>query len=254
MDAQMQLLLEKIQEKLEKQTISISESVTHNIMQQIGEKFQKLDEQNQQLRAEVSELKEKIKILETQKKRKNLLFFGIKEVSEYESNTIQFMKDKINTHLSINIQEHEINKAHRVGSKKSNGCRPILVSFISNWRRNFILKNKNKFPQGVYIKEDFTKEMLEIRKSLQPKINEERNKGNIAYIRGDKIIVKKPTESSREKRKREPSSSPNLESGAQNQQKCTMGTKKLLQKNAFELMSRPRCGSLTQTPPESPKN
>ncbi|CAG9789440.1 unnamed protein product [Diatraea saccharalis] len=119
--------------------------------------------------------------------------------------------------------------------------------WTSTWRRNIILKNKNKFPQGVYIKEDFTKETLDIRKSLQPKLEEERNKGNIAYLRGDKLIVKKPTDIQKsEKRKRESSFSPNQGSGTLSEPSSSAGHKKIAAKNAFEFMSRPRSNSLKE--------
>ncbi|CAG9787041.1 unnamed protein product [Diatraea saccharalis] len=227
MEGQMELLLKKIQEEMDKQTITITEAVTRSISQQMGEKFKMLQEQNQHLQDEISELKDKIRGLETQKKKNNLLFFGIKEDREKESNIIKFMKDFINNHLSLGIQEYEIDKAHRIGHRKSNGLRPILISFTSTWRRNIILKNKNKFPQGVYIKEDFTKETLDIRKSLQPKLEEERNKGNIAYLRGDKLIVKKPTDIQKsEKRKRESSFSPNQGSGTLSEPSSSAGHKK----------------------------
>lgn len=242
MEDQMQKLLEKIQEQMDRQTISITEAVTQNITQQLGEKFKMLEEQNQNLQLEVSELKEKIKGLETQKKKNNLLFFGIKEDRAEENNIVKFMKEKINNHLSLDIQENEIDKAYRIGQKTSNGLRPILISFTSNWKRNLIIKNKKKLPEGIYIKEDFTKETLEIRKSLQPKLEEERNKGNIAYLRGEKLIVKKPSDTQKsEKRKRESSYSPN-----QNQQPSSAGPKKIAAKNAFEFMTRPRSNSLKE--------
>lgn len=242
MEDQMQFLLEKIQEQMDRQTISITKAVTQNISQKLDERFKMLEEQNENLQAEVSELKEKIKGLETQNKKNNLIFFGIKEGSEEENTIVKFMKEKINTHLSLDIQEYEIDKAYRIGHKTSNGLRPILISFTSNWRRNLILKNKKKLPEGIYIKEDFTKETLEIRKSLQHKLEEERNKGNIAYLRGEKLIVKKPSDIQKsEKRKRESSYSPN-----QNQQPSSGGPKKIAAKNAFEYMTRPRSNSLKE--------
>lgn len=240
MENQMQILLEKIQEQMNRQTISITQAVTQNITQQLDEKFKMLEEQNQNLQAEVSELKGKIKELETQKKKNNLLFFGIKEGSaEEEKNIVKFMKEKINTHLSLDIQEYEVDKAHRIGQKTNSGLRPILISLTSNWKRNLILKNKKKLPEGIYIKEDFTKETLEIRKSLQPKLEEERKKGNIAYLRGEKLIIKKPSATEKsEKRKRVTSSSPKQE-----QQPSSSGSKKVAAKNAFEFMTRPRSNS-----------
>lgn len=73
-----------------------------------------------------------------------------------------------------------------------------------------ILKSKSKLPTGIYVKEDFPKEVLEARKQLQPKIEEEWKKGNKAFLRGDQLVIKKPQDYQREKRKRENTVSPNL--------------------------------------------
>ncbi|XP_063618245.1 uncharacterized protein LOC134791133 [Cydia splendana] len=62
---------------------------------------------------------------------------------------------------------------------------------------------------GIYMKEDYSKEVLEKRKQLQSQVEEEKKKGNIAFLVHDKLVVKKPKENTREKRKREESKSPN---------------------------------------------
>lgn len=68
------------------------------------------------------------------------------------------------------------------------------------------MMRKKKNQKKLYITEDYSKKE-EIRKSLEPKLMEERQKGNLVYIKYDKLIVK---ENSRaiEKRKREKSTSP----------------------------------------------
>lgn len=68
-----------------------------------------------------------------------------------------------------------------------------------------MLKNKRYFPENIYISEDFPKEVLNKRKELKTQQQEEIKKGNLAYIRYDKLIIK---EKSTEKRKRSPSNSP----------------------------------------------
>lgn len=83
------------------------------------------------------------------------------------------------------------------------------------------MKNKPNLPQGINIKEDYPKEILDKRKQLQPQVEEEIKKGNIAYIKYDKIIVKKPKEN-RDKRKRETSDSPKASSVKKTNKKATL--------------------------------
>lgn len=79
-------------------------------------------------------------------------------------------------------------------AKKSESTkpRPILVSFTNIWKRDEIIRNKQRF-SNIYVSEDFTKEVLEKRKLLQVQLKEERSKGNIAYLKYDKLVIKQRT-------------------------------------------------------------
>lgn len=107
------------------------------------------------------------------------------------------------------MNSQEISNVFRLGRQTENKNRPVLVSITTQWKKHLILKNKANLPSGINVKEDFSKETLEKRKQLQPQVEEEKKKGNIAYIKFDKLIVIKPKDNAREKRKRETSSSPN---------------------------------------------
>lgn len=239
----MQILLEKIQEQMDQQTKNITESVTKNVVQQMDERFKKLDEENKQLKNEVRELKEKMKRLEIAKKKNNILLYGIKEDKQEEISLVKNITEKLNCYLGLNLQEHEIMNAFRIGKIK-NTPRPILISLVAYWRKIEIMKSKNKLPQDISVKEDYTKEILEARKALQPKLEEERKKGNIAYFKLDKLVVKNQTDANREKRKRDPSSSPdpNLRT-PQTEKPLYVPPKKTNTTNAYEYMSRARSNS-----------
>lgn len=87
--------------------------------------------------------------------------------------------------------------------------------------------------KDVYITEDYTKEVLEKRKALQTKLSEERKKGNIAYIKYDKLIIRE-NNTNNDKRKREMSMSPQDNTQPKKQQ--TLMTSKSNRANAFEIM------------------
>ncbi|KAJ8705316.1 hypothetical protein PYW07_011143 [Mythimna separata] len=90
----------------------------------------------------------------------------------------------------------------------------ILKQKVDKLEKKVELLEREKKSNNIIIhglpEEDYSKETLEIRKSLQPKLIEERQKGNLVYIKYDKLIVK---ENSRpiDKRKREKSTSPQAE-------------------------------------------
>lgn len=238
MDSQMQLLLTNIKEKMDSQTIAITEAVTTSVMKQIDEKLKLILEENKGLKVEVQRLNEKIKNLESEKKGNNLVIFGLEEDRENGLNLIEMLVDTM-IKTGFDITKQDINKAFRIGVFKGT-TRPVLISFVNAWKRNEILRNKKKLPKNISIKEDFTKEVLEKRKELLPILEEERKKGRIAFIKQDKLIVKDKGELSRDKRKREPTSSPKEADNATEQIKAPQKINKI---NAFHRLYRGRSQS-----------
>lgn len=207
MDTNMELFLLKIDEKLEKQAEKITHSVTVNVMEALDEKMKTIIEQNNILLNKVSELERKLKAVEREKRKNNLVFFGLEETGKSEEELVNYIKELI-SNTGVCLDSHEINSVYRIGKKGENKNRPVVASFTSLWKKHLILKNKTTLPPGINVKEDYSKEILEKRKQLQPQLEEEKKKGNIAYIKYDKLIVLNPKNNDREKRKRETSDSP----------------------------------------------
>lgn len=215
----MELLLNKLDEKFKNQTEVITHSVTKSVMEALDEKMKSIMEENTKLKEKVSELEFKLKREEIEKRKNNLVFFGINENIKFEKELVDLIKETI-VEMGVHMDSQEISKVYRIGRKTENKNRPVVATITTQWKKHLILKNKPNLPQGVSIKEDFPKEILEKRKQLQPQVEEEIKKGNIAYIKYDKLIVKKPKEN-REKRKREPSNSPKAPSEKKNNKKAT---------------------------------
>lgn len=203
----MQVLLEKLDEKLNQQTQIITATVTKNLMEALDEKLKSVIEENNNLKIKVATLEQKLNRVDIDKRRNNLVFFGIEEKGKREDELVDYITDII-IKSGTNFTRQEINNLYRIGAP-SNKNRPLVVSFTTTWKKHQILRNKTKLPSDIYIKEDYPKQILEVRKQLQVKVEEERKKGNIAFLKHDKLVVKKPNEANREKRKREDTGSPN---------------------------------------------
>lgn len=208
MDKNMELLLQKLEEKLDKQAEQITQSVTRNVMEAIDDKMNTIIEENNYLKNKISELETKIKSLETAKRKNNLVFFGVEEEGKTETELVDHIKDIVED-TGVQMNSQEISNLYRIGKKTENRSRPVVVSLTTMWKKHLILKNKSSLPPNIYVKEDYSKEILEKRKQLQPQLEEEKKKGNIAYLKRDQLIVVKSKDNNREKRKRETSSSPN---------------------------------------------
>lgn len=208
MDKNIELLLVKMEEKMKQQTLEITTAVTKNVMEGIDMKLKSLTEENKALKTKITALEQKLHIIEKDKRRNNLVFYGIDEIGKTENELVDYINEIIiesGTHMS----SEEISNIYRIGRKINNKNRPVVVTISTIWKKHTILKNKSNLPAGIYVNEDFPKEVRETRKQLQEQVKEEKLKGNIAYINYDKLVVKKPSEKNREKRKRGESGPPN---------------------------------------------
>lgn len=241
----MDLKMSELKEEFMKQTSSLA----LNMVSTIEEKLNPLLEENAKLNNEVLSLKKKVGNLEKEVRRNNILLHGLKET---ESNSKELMNLVVeflnNIGNKCGIREFdiwELNHVQRLGKKVDNKHRPILVKLTLAWRKLEILRNAKYFPASTYATEDYPKDVLQIRNELKSQQQEEKNKGNLAIIRYDKLIIKGKVnqEKGNEKRKRAPSNSP---SQPNNGDISTPNTPNKINKiNAFEFMNRSRKNTQT---------
>lgn len=241
MNEQMNLLLNKMKEEFQKQTNIINETVQQTIASSIEEKLLPIKQETENLKLENNMLKSKMKNLELESKRNNLIIHGVEE-KERNSNelmeivleTLNNVENKLN---SAEWDKWEISRAERLGKKIEHKIRPIKITLTLGWRKLELLRNKKYLPKNVKITEDFTKEVLEERKTLIPKMIEARESGKYAIIKHDKLVIKEKRAEHNEKRKRVPSSPPstptNNSSGIEDQEKIIQPAKQS-KINSFE--------------------
>lgn len=134
---------------------------------------------------------DKMEYLEGQTRRNNLIFEG---VPESPRETWAESEEKIKKILVENLQlQHkvELERGHRIG-KPGGGerTRPILVKFLRYKDRETILQRaKSLRGTKIYINEDFTDTVKQKRKELMPELKAARERGDIAYLRYDKLVV-----------------------------------------------------------------
>lgn len=244
MEEQFRLLFDKMKLEMKNQNSELTETLTNSILKKIDEKLEPIIVENNNLQSKVKKLENEIQYLKRERKENNIIIFGLEENDNTTQELLQQLKIKFKTDFDLNLEDYEINKIFRIGNKNKEGGkpRPLLVSLLNNWKKNEILKNKKKC-KDLYISEDYSKEVLEKRKSLQMELREERNKGNIAYLKYDKLIVKGKI-GNPEKRKRDSSTSPGI--GKSKKHHNLMSTAN--RANAFDVM-RQRSNSLSSLNP-----
>ncbi|XP_048001783.1 uncharacterized protein LOC125238466, partial [Leguminivora glycinivorella] len=200
----------------------------------------------------------KLTIIDNDKRKNNLVFVGVEEKGKSENELVDYIKDLL-IDAGIHIDSQEISNVYRIGQKIDNKQRPVVVSITTRWKQHTILKYRSKLPDGIYVNEDYPKEVMEIRKQLLPQMRAEREKGNIAYIKNNKLVVKPPepaADKNRERKKRNFSQSPNTPSqkkvnlDMEQTQSLDKNTKGTIKPSILTYIERSKTGS----PIEAPKN
>lgn len=189
---EIKMMLVNLQQDLRQQKqdiLEMKEDIKNTINNNINEKFSNIEQKNEFLERKAEEQSVKINILERQIRRKNLVFFGVEESEKSYHELEDMITNIINTHFKVPCDRNNIESARRLG-KKNDKVRPIVVSFTTMGFKLNIQKTKNCLDNtSYYIKEDYPLEVLKKRKELQIQLQIEKEAGNIAYIKYDKLIV-----------------------------------------------------------------
>ncbi|KAK7926327.1 hypothetical protein WMY93_008637 [Mugilogobius chulae] len=119
----------------------------------------------------------------------------VRGVAESPGETWSDTEQKIQRVLAENLQLQqtvEVERAHRTGKSSGGGdrARPIVVKLLRYKDRQSILQ-RAKLLKGskIFINEDFTDAVRRKRRDLMPELRAARERGDIAYLRFDKLIV-----------------------------------------------------------------
>ncbi len=127
--------------------------------------------ENDTLKRENTDLKEKMLSLESYARRNNLVFDGIREEpGETDFHVYGKIVDVLNYIPEFNGIAHNIriSRCHRVGPYIPNRTRSIIAHFHWFGDRQAILRLKKQLPHGIYVNEDFPSEINDRRRALRP--------------------------------------------------------------------------------------
>ncbi|XP_019625427.1 PREDICTED: uncharacterized protein LOC109470791 [Branchiostoma belcheri] len=128
----------------------------------------------------------KLDYIENQSRRNNLIFDGIKDDRKetWEQSETK-VKEVLRNKLRLNTDNIKIERAHRNG-KPGDRPRPIVVKLLRYKDKQNILRQA-KMLKGT--PEDFSDKIRQKRKDLQPALRAARERGQVAYIRFDKLVI-----------------------------------------------------------------
>lgn len=202
-------MLKDIQMELNEQKVTIvqsaekvTEQVTQNINCTLEEKFNTIDQKYENIKEKLEIQEKRLYVLEKQSRQRNIVIFGLPEAeksyAELEKNILCFL----NQYFSVGLELGDIQETRRIG-KKGEKTRPITVTFCTLGTKIQIFKQRRLLKDtNYYIKEDFPQQVLEKRRELQEQVITEREKGNFATIKYDKLIIHNKNADSSNNKKR----------------------------------------------------
>lgn len=89
MEDQFQMLFEKMQIEMQKQTAELKISLSNAILGKIDDKIKPVLDDNEELKIRIEELEKEIDCLKRENNQNNMIIFGLKEQAENTSRLIQ---------------------------------------------------------------------------------------------------------------------------------------------------------------------
>ena len=181
-----------------KTSLQYTQNELHDIKQKTtgyGDQHVAADKMMMKLAADYKRLDDAVDYLENQSRRNNLRVDGVKEkAGETWEETEASLRQVFQRELQIPQQQVDalrIERAHRTGTANTQRDRTIVVKFDCFKDRDAILRAARTVkPRGTYLNEDYSQRAVARRKELIPAMKDARERGKIAYLSFDKLVVK----------------------------------------------------------------
>ena len=140
---------------------------------------------------QVRYLEDKLDDLENRSRRQNIVLHGVEEDAnetwdQTEEKVLSVIRDK----LKIELVTEQLERSHRIGTKRPGRVRPIVCKFLSDKTKQLVLKNSNKLRgTRIYIEQDYSERVRDERRRLKDHMLEARSKGSFAILRFKYLYV-----------------------------------------------------------------
>lgn len=154
-----------------------------------------LEAENKKLHSKLDDVTEQVLRVESQSRRSNLNFDGIREEkNEKPEDTLRIFRGLLASTTIPNVSDIKIERCHRRPGPKGKP-KPIIVKFTFFDDRQLVWKNREELnAKNVWVRQDFPKIYEERRAKFRPvlkaaKIDPRYNGRDQVYITVDKLVV-----------------------------------------------------------------
>ena len=152
--------------------------------------IRQLTNENERMKMQLRETKDRLDYLDDQSRRNNLRFSGVPELpgenwEQSQHKIAKLLQDK------MNMKNTEFDRVHRVGRFSNDRPRDIVAKFSKFPERDDVYRNRRKLMgTNIFINEDLCPATMEIRREQMDKLREARSNGRIAYFNYRTLVVR----------------------------------------------------------------
>ncbi|XP_064470754.1 uncharacterized protein LOC135385393 [Ornithodoros turicata] len=141
-----------------------------------------------ELKSQIADMTHKLDDLENRSRRNNLIIRGLPEAPGPFEDTRQLLHDTVFKSLGVTVST--IERAHRIGAKKPEHNRPVILRLYDYNEKVSILKNSRKLKgTSITVSEDFSFAVRQVRKKLWDSAGDSRLKGEKVRLVYDKLRI-----------------------------------------------------------------
>ena len=151
----------------------------------LKKRVEKLTEETGQLKERLEKTEKKLEELEGRSRRNNLIFHGLPPAKDIETwdDCERLVKKCITEKLGLVRDEIQFDRVHRIGSS-------IIAKFTFFKDKERVMKERRKLKGSkIFVNEDYTLGVREIRKKLSPFMNWFRSENKRASLVFDHLVV-----------------------------------------------------------------
>nr|KAG5696829.1 hypothetical protein BaRGS_030953 [Batillaria attramentaria] len=148
-----------------------------------------LQEENSELKGRLDDAESKIDDLEGRSRRNNILVHGLPRVGAQETweQCEGALKDMFREKMELD-DDFVMDRVHRLRQNDPNS--PIIAHFAFSKDRERVMRAKQKLKgSNIFIGEDFSKRVREVRKKLSPFLKKVRDEGKRCKMVFDHLII-----------------------------------------------------------------
>ena len=110
----------------------------------LSERVERQEDEIQNLRLANRQSKLRFEEIESYSRRNNIRIFGIDDPNRNKTanGTMKTVANVLKSNLKINVEETDIDIAHRLGPYNTSKQRPIIVKFVSRQCRNEVMRSR----------------------------------------------------------------------------------------------------------------